>query len=226
MKKNDEQKKEIMRLYTEEKLSSTEIAKKLGLKRHIVISRLRFAGVTMRTQKESIIVRDIRTNIPRNEMVSMYVDKKMSMRQIGDEVGLTIGAVQSILRSRKVKFRSVKEGYNLRFPEGRFGEQSANWKGGRRVANNQGYIYIYTPDHPNATKDGYVLEHRLVLEEVLGRFLEPQEIAHHINGDKTDNRPENIGLLATHGAHVSEHFKAIKEVARLKKILDDNNLPF
>lgn len=69
-----------------------------------------------------------------------------------------------------------------------------------------GYEYIYKPEHPNALKMGYVAKHRLVLEEKLGRYLDKSEVAHHINEDKLDNRPENIELM-TFSKHSSFHAK-------------------
>jgi hypothetical protein len=56
------------------------------------------------------------------------------------------------------------------------------------------YITVYTPNHPFSTKQGMVLQHRLVMEQILGRYLERHENVHHKNGDRTDNSPENLEL--------------------------------
>lgn len=89
------------------------------------------------------------------------------------------------------------------------GDKAGGWKGGRYSTVRDKYVYIYCPTHPFAKKGGkggggYVLEHRLVMEKILGRYLEKKEDVHHINGVKDDNRKENL-MLVSHSYHYQEH---------------------
>ena len=59
------------------------------------------------------------------------------------------------------------------------------------------YIEVLATGHPNAKANGMILEHRLVMSEMIGRPLMPGENVHHKNGDGKDNRPENLELWNT-----------------------------
>jgi hypothetical protein len=66
---------------------------------------------------------------------------------------------------------------------------------GRPARVNGGYVFLWEPNHPNKTMRGWQAEHRLVAESMLGRYLTSEGQVHHVNGVKTDNRPENLQVL-------------------------------
>lgn len=72
-----------------------------------------------------------------------------------------------------------------------------------RTVTSAGYVLVMNPDHPNSSSYGYVPEHRLVMESIIGRLLTHDETVHHKNGIRDDNRPENLQLRqGNHGRGV------------------------
>jgi hypothetical protein len=84
-------------------------------------------------------------------------------------------------------------------------ELSGNWQGG--IILGKGYIYIYNPRHPYSTKAKQVLEGRIIVEHHSGRFLLPNGIVHHINGNKQDNNIFNLGVMSGLEEHNLKHRK-------------------
>lgn len=93
--------------------------------------------------------------------------------------------------------------------EAKSGSNAKNFKGYRRKTS-KGYFVRFLPDHPNASSEGLVMEHRLVAESIIGRYLEKDEVVHHINGIKSDNRPENLMILKF-GEHTALHNRRRKK---------------
>ena len=86
-------------------------------------------------------------------------------------------------------------------------EKHPQWKGGR-LKRQSGYIIILNHSHPY-NRNGYVREHRLVMENYLGRYLKPEEVVHHINGIRDDNRLENLQLFANNLLHNLFHKRGL-----------------
>lgn len=91
-------------------------------------------------------------------------------------------------------------------PGWRLGKKFTNERNGvgrKRLASN-GYVEIYLPGHELADIKGRVLEHRLVIFEKIKRQLTFNDVVHHINGIRSDNRPDNL-ILLTRSSHNSHH---------------------
>src|SRR5579859_5582746 len=89
----------------------------------------------------------------------------------------------------------------------RYGPLNPAWKGGvtlkRTHGNYQGVRYVRCPAAylPMARGDGYVMEHRLVMAQKVGRLLAREEVVHHIDHNPANNRPDNLELYPNNAAH-------------------------
>ena len=82
-------------------------------------------------------------------------------------------------------------------------EKHYKWKG---QWLSKGYVYIYKPDHKYCDKKGFVSEHRFIMEQHIGRPIEPLEEVHHINNIRNDNRIENLKLFKNNSEHSKFHY--------------------
>lgn len=98
-------------------------------------------------------------------------------------------------------------------------EKHGRWKGGR-ISHRQGYVLVRDPDHPRA-HNGYILEHIVVVERAIGRFLAPQNEVHHVNEVRNDNGPGNLVACEDHAYHAILHLRmrALRESGNANNLL-------
>lgn len=138
-----------------------------------------------------------------------YITKELSIAAIATICGVSITLPHRYL----IKFNIPRRKFC-----GRKGILCGKYKGGR-VITTQGYVHLLSPGHPRAFKPPnhapYVPEQVLVVEKILGRYLDKKEFIHHINEIKTDNRPENLYLFSSSAEHSRYHLKLRKGTSPL-----------
>lgn len=103
---------------------------------------------------------------------------------------------------RAIEIRAARLGLETARTGPRSGSGHPEWKSGRAIEKH-GYVRIWVPLHPRAsTPTGYVLEHRLVMEVCLGRYLEAREVVHHDDDHPRHNWPSNLGLYKSNADHL------------------------
>lgn len=144
-------------------------------------------------------------------------------RYSGERVKMTCPGCGSMFEAPKChegrrKFCSDRCADKCGRDSGARGDRHGNWRGGRSQ-NSDGYLYLSVSGHPFATTGSYVFEHRIVVEEAMRglapehpflvdvdgtKYLRPEIDVHHINGNRRDNRRENL-LACTKEAHTAIH---------------------
>lgn len=175
--------------------SWAKVARHLGLSRWRMLTLRRRLGVTLGARPAA---RKRPSCLdPYEAQIAALATQGYTCREIVRELRLPVRAeqVRRFIHNRGIELLARRGAQP--------GEKHRDWKGGR-IADKDGYILVRQPDHPYANSGGYVREHRLVMEQHLGRCLSPEEVVHHVNGDRADNRIENLELYASNGKHLAE----------------------
>jgi len=146
-------------------------------------------------------------HIPSNtgKILSEKTKKKISKGNLGKHHSPTTEFKKGHISWSKLHPELMPRGEkHHRFGKHLSGKNAFHWKGGK-TKGGYGYIFIFKPKHPFCECKGYVREHRLVMEKAIGRYLTREEVVHHINEIKSDNRIDNLMLFKNMGAHRKFH---------------------
>ena len=160
--------------------------------------------------------------MPRHNRIEYPVDLIRHWVAAGDTQQTIADRLSIQLSDPRINAKSIykvcrKHGITCQRPGPRAGEGHPKWLGGRtRTAH--GYVKVVCPDHPTCVevnrrrevvakgayypKQKYVWEHRLVMEKLLGRFLTAGEVVHHMDGNPSNNAPENLRLFDSNAEHL------------------------
>jgi hypothetical protein len=164
--------------------SLADLTRRYGGSTRVIANTLARAGVDRRPKGTRRFWTDERIDWLRRQHES-----GRSQQSIAQEIGFSQTAVGRKLRDLGILQPTARAK----------GQENGSWKGGR-IVDGSGYTRVLVSEGPDLAlagrtiSGGYVLEHRLVMARALGRPLTRRESVHHINGDRADNRLENLQL--------------------------------
>lgn len=153
-------------------------------------------------------------------LIEEYIVKRKTMKQVASDNGYSVGTIYNFIKKygissrpamteetrKKISVankghkyslgRKVSEETKIKISKANKGRVYKPTKyGGHAKKRTDGYIYVYKPNHPHSSQEGYVMEHVLVMEKTIGRYLNKGEVVHHKNHVRDDNRIENLQLM-------------------------------
>lgn len=172
-------------------------------------------------KKKSLAMKTWKDN-PDNAEKIKETNRKIAEALMGHLV--SEAARKKVSQARKGKYEGKKNPFygrhhskktRKKISDANMGDKNFSWKGGRRKGS-QGYIRVYSPDHPFRHNNKCILEHRLVMEQWLRehdpdhpalveidgvKYLRHGWVPHHKNEKRDDNRIENLELMTVSDHH-------------------------
>ena len=183
---------QLRELYSVQRLSQDTIAKMFNVSQVTVANYLLRYGIPTRGFCGKQIV-----FLDKEELQRLYGVEQWTMEAIAKH----FDCGESTVRHNLIRYGLMLSGEeNLRRRMERNKERYTH----KMV--HKGYAHTRVPDHPEADKAGYVPDHRLSAEKVIGRSLGNGEIVHHINFRKRDNDPSNLAVMGGNDHHRVHHY--------------------
>lgn len=174
-----------------------------------------------------------KVNLYDEQIRELYLEKGMAMNKIASQLNISVGKVYNRITALNLPKRTISDypptekliKHITALGKSRKGEKKsdetrrklseAKFRGGigHKKQRSDGYIAVYFPEHPKSNKEGYIMEHDLVMECFIGRHLSDDEVVHHKNHKRDDNRLSNLQLM-TFKEHAALHMKERRENKR------------
>lgn len=225
-------------LYCKQLMSSCQIAEIIGVHSTTILNRLKSYGITRRSpnDRQSLAVKSgrrkpqFKLKLSRDELFDLYWKQNKTAKEIGKLCNVSENPVFRRMKRLDIPMRTAIEAKRLGRELGKYhnarGELACNWKGGRIICDG-GYVRVkIQPDnlyHIMTDQHNYVLEHRYIMAQMLGRPLEKWEQPHHRDGNKSNNTPSNLELrIGNHGKGASLKSYEDELLKRLAELYEEN----
>ncbi len=141
--------------------------------------------------------------VTRKQLEKLYWEDGYSIRDIAHQLKVTPGTIiyhfkKLVLKMRTQHQACLMDRCRKKNSDSILQEKHHLWKG--RIIHFSGYVLLRKPHK-------YVLEHRAIIEKKIGRKLRRKEVVHHMNGNKSDNRQENLMLFSSESEHQKWHHR-------------------
>lgn len=192
--------------WNDQGLARQQIAQRLGVSTSSVQAYLRRRGIApVQMLGKALLAQS-------DEVRRMIEVERLTQAQTAAALGVHLTTVERLCAS--LGLQTMRTG-----PRAGSRHQQ-KWTGGR-VLEKHWYIAVFVPLHPFARRTGYVAEHRLVAEVMLGRYLEESEVVDHINSHTQQNWPANLRVFPRNALHLQATLTGREKRSRVRSILGD-----
>lgn len=193
-------------LWNSQGLERQQIAQRLGVTKHAVQAYLQRRGVDPVKMSGKAL-------LPQLDHVRQMIEvDRMTQAQVAEVLGVHLTTVERLCAS--LGLQTMRTG-----PRAAHGHRK-RWTGGRFL-EKYWYVSVFAPLHPLAKVTGYVGEHRLVAEVMLGRYLTETEVVDHVDSHTQHNWPANLRVFPKNADHLIETLTGREKSSRVRSIFGD-----